>query len=63
MEPHSLTKGIMSRKIAVGTSVVNAQYDLEVGEKYVMYLALASVYTSVAIAADTPNKILSARYS
>lgn len=34
---------ILNRKIAIGTTIVNAQYNLDIGEKYILYLALAGV--------------------
>lgn len=36
-------KPILQRKIAIATSIVNAQYDLELNEKNIIYLALAKI--------------------
>ena len=36
-------KPILQRKIAIGTSIVNAQYSLELSEKNIIYLALAGI--------------------
>lgn len=50
-------KPILKRKVAISTSIVNSQYNLEVGAKNIIYLAVASINQFQKIEPGTWHKV------
>ena len=61
--PEINPKPILSRQVAIATSIVNAQYDLEAIQKSIIYLALAGINQTQPIEISAEHKIMVADFA